>query len=63
MATAKELRVKTADELKTEIADLARAHFNLRLQKATQQLKKTSELPRLRREIARAKTVLREKAQ
>lgn len=58
---AAELRKKTAAELRAEILDLRRAHFNLRMQKATQQLTKTSELSRVRRAIARAKTVLREK--
>jgi large subunit ribosomal protein L29 len=61
MSEAAELRKKTADELRAEILELRRAHFNLRMQKATQQLGKTSELPRVRRAIARAKTVLREK--
>lgn len=53
-----ELRQKNADELQAEIKDLQKAHFNLRMQKATQQLGNTAQLGQTRRAIARAKTVL-----
>jgi large subunit ribosomal protein L29 len=43
------------------VKSLQKAHFNLRMQKATQQLSNTSLLKETRRSIARAKTVLREK--
>ncbi|TAN09387.1 MAG: 50S ribosomal protein L29 [Burkholderiaceae bacterium] len=58
-----ELRQKNADELQAEIKDLQKAHFNLRMQKATQQLGNTAQLGQTRRAIARAKTVLAEKQQ
>jgi large subunit ribosomal protein L29 len=47
--------------LAKEIKDLQRAHFNLRMQKATQQLGNTNQLRETRRSIARAKTILAEK--
>jgi large subunit ribosomal protein L29 len=56
-----ELRQKSVDELQVEIKDLQKAHFNLRMQKATQQLSNTAQLGQTRRAIARAKTVLAEK--
>lgn len=56
-----ELRQKNADELRAEIKDLQKAHFNLRMQKGTQQLGNSSQLGSTRRAIARAKTVLGEK--
>ena len=56
-----ELRQKNVDELQAEIKDLQKAHFNLRMQKATQQLSNTAQLGQTRRAIARAKTVLAEK--
>lgn len=59
---AKELRAKSMDELKLELAALRRAHFGLRMQKATQQLSNTSELGKTRRSIARVRTIMREKA-
>jgi large subunit ribosomal protein L29 len=58
---ATELRNKSVDELKTELNALLRAQFGLRMQLATQQLAKTSELKRVRRDIARVRTVLAEK--
>lgn len=58
---AKELRQKDEAALKTEIKELQKAHFNLRMQKATQQLNNTSQLRMTRRAIARAKTILAEK--
>jgi len=57
-----ELRAKDATELSKELEDLLRAQFSLRMQKATQQLTNNSQLKKVRRDIARARTVLREKA-
>ena len=59
---ASELRGKSADELLQELAQLLRAQFGLRMQKATQQLNNTSQLRKVRRDIARVRTVLAEKA-
>ncbi|WP_374319788.1 50S ribosomal protein L29 [Aquabacterium sp.] len=61
MAKASELRAKDVAALETEIKDLLKAHFNMRMQKATQQLNDTSALKKTRRDIARAKTILTEK--
>ena len=58
---ATELRVKSADELQHELAALLKAQFNLRMQKATQQLTNTSQLGKVRRDIARVRTVLAQK--
>lgn len=58
---AKELRQKDEAALKAEVKELQKAHFNLRMQKATQQLSNTSQLRMTRRAIARAKTILAEK--
>ena len=58
---AKELRQKDEAALKAEVKELQKAHFNLRMQKATQQLNNTSQLRITRRAIARAKTILTEK--
>ena len=56
-----ELRAKDVAALEKEVADLLRAHFGLRMQKATQQLTNHSTLRKTRREVARAKTILNEK--
>ena len=56
-----ELRKKDVDGLKTEVKALQKAHFGLRMQKATQQLTNTATLRSTRRDIARAKTILAEK--
>lgn len=58
---AKELRQKDEAALKAEVKELQKTHFNLRTQKATQQLNNTSQLRMTRRAIARAKTILTEK--
>ena len=58
---ASELRAKDVAALEKEVSDLLRAHFGLRMQKATQQLSNTAQLGRTRRDIARAKTILAEK--
>ena len=55
-----ELRQKDVAGLKTEIKELQKAHFGLRMQKATQQLNNTATLRSTRRSIARAKTILTE---
>lgn len=58
---ASELRAKSVEELGQEVLSLTKAQFGLRMQKATQQLSNTSQLRKVRRDIARAKTVLTEK--
>jgi len=57
-----ELRAKSADELKQELLALLREQFNLRMQRATGQLAKPHLFAQVRRNIARVKTVLGEKA-
>jgi len=59
---ASELRAKDPAALSKELEDLLRAQFSLRMQKATQQLTNTSQLSKVRRDIARVRTLLREKA-
>ena len=54
----KQLRQKSADELKSHLLDLRKEQFALRMQKATGQLAKTHEARRVRRDIARVNTVL-----
>jgi large subunit ribosomal protein L29 len=56
-----ELRAKDAAGLEKEVGELVKAHFGLRMQKATQQLSNHSQLGKTRRDIARAKTILAEK--
>ncbi|TAG28710.1 MAG: 50S ribosomal protein L29 [Burkholderiales bacterium] len=56
----KELRAKDAAGLVTEVKELQKAHFSLRMQKATQQLNNTGQLKITRRAIARAKTIAAE---
>ncbi|MGJ7557755.1 50S ribosomal protein L29 [Variovorax sp. RB2P76] len=63
MTKAATLRTKDVDALKTEVKELQKAHFGLRMQKATQQLSNTSTLRVTRRDIARAKTILAQKQQ
>ncbi len=58
---ATELRQKDVAGLQTEVKELQKAHFGLRMQKATQQLNNTATLRIARRDIARAKTILVEK--
>jgi large subunit ribosomal protein L29 len=58
---ASELRIKTEAELQQEVLSLTKAQFGMRMQVATQQMSNTSELRKVRREIARVKTVLTEK--
>ena len=59
---ASELRSKNDDELKKELEGLLRAQFGLRMQLATQQLGNTSQMKKVRRDIARVRTVMKEKA-
>lgn len=56
-----ELRQKDVAGLQTEVKSLQKAHFNLRMQKGTQQLNNTATLGQTRRAIARAKTILAQK--
>ena len=56
-----DLRAKDVAALEKEVADLLRAHFGLRMQKATQALTNHSTLRKTRRDIARVKTILTEK--
>jgi large subunit ribosomal protein L29 len=57
-----ELRAKNGDELQKELEALLRAQFGLRMQLATQQLSNTSQLKKVKRDIARVRTILKEKA-
>ncbi len=57
-----DVRAKTPDELKDELVNLKKEQFNLRFQRATQQLESTSRVREVRRDIARVKTALREKS-
>jgi large subunit ribosomal protein L29 len=57
-----ELRAKNGDELQKELNELLKAQFGLRMQVATQQLSNTSQIKKVRRDIARVRTVLKEKA-
>ncbi|TVQ67755.1 50S ribosomal protein L29 [Nitrincola schmidtii] len=59
---ATELREKTAEELQQTLLDLLKDQFNLRMQKATGQLAQNHLLGQVRRDIARVKTVLKQKA-
>ena len=61
MTKAADLRQKDVAGLEEEVKSLQRAHFGLRMQKATQQLNNTGSLRATRRDIARAKTVLAQK--
>jgi large subunit ribosomal protein L29 len=58
---ASELRTKSAADLQQELLSLNKEHFGLRMQVATQQLSNTSQLTKVRRKIARVKTILTEK--
>ena len=59
---ASELRVKDPVQLTKELDDLLKAQFSMRMQKATQQLTNTSQLRKVRRDIARVRTLLAQKA-
>ena len=58
---ASELKAKSAADLQQELLSLNKAQFGLRMQVATQQLSNTSQLCKVRRDIARVKTILTEK--
>jgi len=57
-----EIRGKSGEELHKELEGLLRAQFGLRMQLATQQLSNTSQLKKVKRDIARVRTILKEKA-
>lgn len=59
---ASELRNKSGDELQQELQSLLKAQFSLRMQKATQQLSNTSQLKKVRRDIARVRTLMAQKS-
>jgi large subunit ribosomal protein L29 len=59
---ASELRTKNEAELQKELLDLRKAQFGLRMQIATQQLTNTSQVGKVRKDVARIKTIQREKA-
>ncbi|MCB1333735.1 MAG: 50S ribosomal protein L29 [Roseivivax sp.] len=60
---AKDLMGKTPDQLRDELANLKKESFNLRFQQATGQLENTARMRQVRRDAARVKTVLNQKAQ
>jgi len=62
MAKKDDIKVKTDDELASQLGDLKREAFNLRFQAATNQLEKPSRVREVRRSIARIKTLQTERA-
>lgn len=58
---AKELKTRSAADLQNELLSLTKAQFGLRMQAATQQMTNTSEFRKVRRDIARVKTLLTQK--
>ena len=60
--SAQELRDKTPDQLKDELTSLKKEAFNLRFQQATGQLENTARMRKVRRDAARVRTILNEKA-
>jgi large subunit ribosomal protein L29 len=61
MTKTSELRTKDVAALEKEVSDLLKAHFGLRMQKATQQLTNHTQLGNTKRDIARVKTIIAEK--
>jgi large subunit ribosomal protein L29 len=61
VSAAADLRAKTVDELKDQLLGLKKEQFNLRFQRATQQLEAPAQVKKVRRDIARVKTVLNAK--
>ncbi|MBB4007703.1 50S ribosomal protein L29 [Allorhizobium taibaishanense] len=59
---AADIRAMSADQLKDELGSLKKEQFNLRFQKATGQLEKSSRINEVRKDIARVKTIARQKA-
>ena len=57
---ANELRAKSGDDLQKELSELLKAQFGLRMQHATQQLANTSQIRKVRRDIARVRTVIKQ---
>jgi large subunit ribosomal protein L29 len=57
---ANELRAKSGDDLHKELSELLKAQFGLRMQHATQQLTNTSQIKKVRRDIARVRTVIKQ---
>jgi len=58
---AEELRKKSAEDLDKELIELRKAQFNTRMQVSTQQSNKTDQLGKLKKDIARVKTIISEK--
>lgn len=63
MMKARELKQKSADELKKELMSLMKTHFHLRIRHATQQLENVSQLRVIRRDIARVRTELNQRVE
>jgi large subunit ribosomal protein L29 len=59
---AQELRDKTPDQLRDQLVELKKEAFNLRFQAATSQLENTARMRQVRRDVARVKTILNQKA-
>ena len=59
---AADIKVMTVDQIDDEVLKLKKEQFNLRFQKATGQLEKTSRINEVRKDIARVKTIARQKA-
>ena len=59
---AQDLRDKTPDQLREELASLKKEAFNLRFQQATGQLESTARMRTVKRDVARVNTILNEKA-
>ncbi len=59
---ASELRTRSPAELQQELNELLKAQFSLRMRVATQQLSNNSQIKKVRRDIARVRTLLNEKA-
>lgn len=59
---ASDVKVMSADQLSDQLGNLKKEQFNLRFQKATGQLEKTARVKEVRRDIARVKTIARQKA-
>ena len=59
---AADVRAKSLDQINDELGSLKKEQFNLRFQKATGQLEKTARVKQVRRDIARIKTIARQKA-
>ncbi len=57
-----EMKEKSVEELNVELLNLKREHFNMRMQKGTDQLEKTHRIKEVRRDVARVKTIITQKA-